>query len=245
MCIKKTNFIKKTVVTVFLLAITTSTFAFPVEDLLAEFRLYLMYARQGQSLMNLQSMHRNQIGNTLGVSSLNWDNSYNDLNRLSSVMGQGNSLSYNNNNFGGQFSHLYPGDTGGATNNYSQDQRERIQATQSMMNGVISQMNMSYQEQQQEKRRDDILKNDAKSATGRMQAMQINNEIQAEQIAQLEKLKSTMMAQANADAEYHAYRTQKDAERQKSVDSIVQNADVSYPQYQDNAQFGLIPRFGD
>ena len=104
---------------------------------------------------------------------------------------------------------------------------------------------MSYQEQQQEKRRDDILNNDAKSATGRMQAMQINNEIQAEQIAQLEKLKSTMMAQANADAEYHAYQTQKDADRQKSVDSVVQNSDVSYPQYQNNSQFGLIPRFGD
>ena len=51
------------------------------------------------------------------------------------------------------------------------------------------------------------------------------------------------MAQANAQAVYYSYQSQKDAAAQQSVDMVVKNSDTKFPKYEEKPEFGLIPEF--
>jgi P-type conjugative transfer protein TrbJ len=183
--------------------------------------------------------------NLQGLSGQQWDNAEAALQQLNSAMDQTHALTYAMNNADQQFKQRYPGYNNPATTNYSRDYQVWVQTNQATMNGVLDQINVSYQQQNEEQAADEILANRAKSSSGQMQALQVGNEISAEQIAQLQKLRTTMMAESNAEAEYAAYQSQKDAAQQKSVDAVVQNASSRFPSYQENTQFGFIPSFGN
>lgn len=234
---------------------TTKTgFAIPVEDFATEYytmsafiKESLIYIDQARQLTaQIQSLQID-LKNIERLSDQKWDGAQQALNNLGNAIQQGNAIAYSMQNLDAQFKKQFPGydNPANQTNNYSQTYQKWIQTNQDTMQGVLDQINLSYSQLQDEKAVDDALASRAASPLGQMQALQVANEIAAEQIAQLQKLKATMMAQTNAQAEYYAYQGQKDAVQQQTVDAVVKNANPNFPNYQNNADFGLIPSFGD
>lgn len=236
---------------IILITISATSYAIPVEDFITESNTWATYLKEIQNLTNQVTIIHNQLTqlqyeykNLQGLSGQQWDTAQSALNQLNHAMNQSHALAYSMENVDQQFKQRYPGYNHQATTDYSSEYKSWVQTNQATMNGVLDQIHASYAQQQQEEAMDQILANRAKSPAGNMQALQVGNEIAAEQIAQLQKLKATMMAQANAEAEYYAYQSQKDAAQQKSVDAVVQKASNNFPAYQGNSQFGLIPQFG-
>lgn len=216
-------------------------------NLMTSLKTATMVIQQIKQIQNQLRAIQYQATNLKTLSGQNWDNARQSLNQLGIAMQQGKSLAYSASNVDQQFKQRFPGYTGseGGTLDYSGKYKERVQTNQDTMNGVMVQINRTYKQQSQENALDDALAQKAKTSQGRMQALQVGNEIAAEQIAQMQKLKATMMAQANAQAEYYAYQAQKDAVKQQSVDAVVKTSGAAYPQYQAKSQFGLIPQFGN
>ena len=216
-------------------------------NLVTSLKTATMVIQQLQQIQNQLQSIKYQAANLKSLSGQNWDNARQALTQLGSAMQQGNALAYSASNVDQQFKQHFPGYSSGqgGTTDYSSQYKKWVQTNQDTMNGVMDQINASYEQQSREEAFDQLLAQKAKSTQGRMQALQVGNEIAAEQIAQMQKLKATMMAQANAQAEYYAYQAQKDAARQQSVDAVVKTSDASYPQYQNKSQFGLIPQFGN
>ena len=215
-------------------------------NLVTSIKTAMMVLQQVRQIQNQLQAIQYQATNLKTLSGQNWDNARQSLTQLSGAMQQGNALAYSASNIDQRFKKRFPGYTGsqGATTDYSSQYKGWVQTNQDTMNGVMDQMNMSYQQQSQEAALDQLLAQKAKTPQGRMQALQVGNEIAAEQIAQMQKLKATMLAQTNAQAEYYAYQAQKDAATQQSVDAVVNTSDATYPQYAGKSQFGLIPPFG-
>lgn len=215
-------------------------------NLVTSLKTATMVIQQIQQIQNQLQAIKYQATNLKTLSGQNWDNARQSLSQLGNAMQQGKSLAYSASNVDQQFKQRFPGYTGsqGSTSDYSGEYKKWVQTNQDTMNGVMDQINASYEQQSQEEALDQLLAQKAKTPQGRMQALQVGNEIAAEQIAQMQKLKATMMAQANAQAEYYAYQAQKDAAKQQSVDAVVKTSGAAYPQYQGKSQFGLIPQFG-
>ncbi len=222
---------------------TEKGFSFPVEDLATEYSTAQSLVQEIESVKNQIQQLQYEASNSAGLKGQQWDNAQAALTQLSLVINKINSLNYSMSDIDSQYQQHYPGYTPQGINDYSTNYKSWVQTNQATMNGVLDQMNVSYEQQQQEIALDELLKNQASNPAGRMQAIQVGNEIAAEEIAQLQKVKATMMAQTNAQAEYYAYESQKDAAKQQSVDEVVQNADSHYTPYQDQSQFGLIPDF--
>jgi P-type conjugative transfer protein TrbJ len=186
---------------------------------------------QEQNLKNLTNQH--------------FTNANDALLKLGDVMRRGQSLAYSANDVNTEFNKYFPGYNGDkkATTNYSKDYKGLVQTNQDTMQGVMNQLNQSYNNLQQENSSIEELKQRAKAPEGEVQTAQVGNEISAEQISQLQKLKATQMAAANAQAAHYAYQAQKDAIQQQTVDAVIQNADSTYPQYTNNPNFGLLPEF--
>lgn len=224
----------------------------PVEDIQTEINSYLTYTQVVQEVEHQIEALQNQIKqltletqNTNKLSDQQWDNAQQAIAQLSQAMQQGQALAYTMANVDSQFKQTFPGYHAPATNDYSQNYQGWITTTQDTMNGVMDQINMAYEQQSQEEAVNQLLKQRASGVQGRMQALQVASEIAAEQLAQVQKLKALMLAQTNAQAEYYAYQSQKDAAEQQSVDAVVKQTSMTFPQYHENPQLGLVPDFSE
>lgn len=204
-------------------------------------------AHSAVQLQQQYQMLMNQIQNLQNVPNQVWDNAQQNIDQLSGEIQQGQSLAYSMSNLDSAFKQEYPGyaDSQEATTNYSKAYQGWVKTNQDTMNGVLDQMHTSYQQLGSEEALNAQLAQQAQSAQGRMQAIQVGSEIASQEVSQLQKLKATIMAQTNAQAEYYAYQTQKDAIQQKSVDEVLNGASDIYPHYQEDSNFGLIPSFGE
>lgn len=237
------------------IAVCQSAFAMlPVVDVLnaklnlvTSIKTATMVLQQIRQIQNQLRSIQYQETNLKTLSGQNWDNARQSLSQLGNAMQRGNALAYSASNVDQQFKKQFPGYTGsqGGTTDYSGEYRKWVQTNQDTMNGVMDQINASYEQLSQEEALDQLLAQKAKTPLGRMQALQVGNEIAAEQIAQMQKLKATMMAQTNAQAEYYAYQAQKDAAKQQSVDAVVKTSGAAYPRYKGMSKFGLLPQFGN
>jgi len=227
------------------ISVVPSASALVVIDFATEINTAITYAKEAQAIENQLLQLKYEAKNIQGFNQQKWDNARSALQELSSVVNKSHSLAYSMSDVDQQFKQKYPGYAKQASTNYSSDYATWVKTNQTTMNGILDQVHQSYQQQKQEEALDQILADRAKTPAGRMQAIQVGNEIAAEQIAQLQKLKATMMAQANAQAVYYAYQSQKDIAQQQSVDAVVKNASSDFPQYRENKQFGQIPKFGN
>jgi P-type conjugative transfer protein TrbJ len=238
----KTN-IKKIIMLSLLIIFPPASFAILVVDVATEINTAITYAKEIEAIKHQLEQLDYERKNLAKLSHLRWDNAQSALDQLADVVNKSYSLAYSMADIDQQFRKLFPGYNQQATTDYAADYKNWVRTTQATMNGILDQVNESYKQIQEEATFAQMLADQAKKPTGRLQAVQIGIEIAAEQIAQIQKLKATMMAQANAQAEYYAYQSQKDAAQQQSVDAVVKNADFNFPSYQGDLQFGLIPKF--
>jgi len=214
-------------------------------NLTTSLKTVLISIQQVQQIQNQLQSIAYQTKNLKQLSGSDWDDTQQALNQLSAAIAQGRSLAYSASNIDHQFKTIYPGyQNQSSGTDYASDYKKWVQTNQDTMKGVMDQLSASYHQQAQEQAMSQRLAQKAQHTEGRMQALQVGNEIAAEQIAQMQKLKATMMAQANAQAEYYAYQAQKDAAMQQSVDAVIKTSDSVYPKYQEKTEFGEVPELG-
>lgn len=214
-------------------------------NLVTSVKTTAMLIRQIQQIQNQLRSIRYQADNLRALSGSRWDSVGRQLDQLGFVARPGHSLTYSSTDADGRFRQYFPGYTARpGTGGWSARYADRVRASQDTMRGVIDQTRADWSQRAREDELDRQLAERAASVRGRMQALQVGNEIGAEQVAQLRKLKATMMAIANAEAEYAAWRVQRDADRRRSVDAVIERSDASFRPYHDRAEFGLIPEFG-
>lgn len=203
----------------------------------------LTYLEEEKSLEQQIMMTKNQLKNLLKLPSFTWDNAYHALNKLDQEIKQGNALAYSVGNTDSAFKKLYPDYNNINQNNYQDQFKKLTKTNQDTMRGILNQLHTSMEQEKQESQTIDKLSSDARKAKGHMQSLQLANEIATEQIAILQKMHQTIMAQTNAQVEYYAMKTQKESMVNAKMHEIIKNSQEPYPKYKENSHFGLIPKF--
>jgi P-type conjugative transfer protein TrbJ len=90
------------------------------------------------------------------------------------------------------------------------------------MNGTLKSLNMSYKDLKEEKKLKNKLATHARSTHGQMEAAQVANEIAAEEVNQLQKLRQILITSTNAQVEYQAFQAQKESSAEESFNKANQ-----------------------
>lgn len=148
-----------------------------------------------------------------------WDSTQRLINDLSDVVNKTNGLSYSAANIDQQFKTAFPGYT--PPQDYSQQYQQNTQQTLNTLNGVLQSTGLSAQDFADENARMRFLQNQSQNAEGQVQAIQVSNKIAAENVAQLQLLRQTMIAQTNAQTLYYATRLQNEASERAELSQIL------------------------
>lgn len=175
------------------------------------------------------------------------DYQYNQISQLMQQMNQinkqGQSISYSASNIDQQFRTQYPNYANQSNNqNYQQSYQNWNNTTLNTINNTMQANGMMASHFQNESQLMDQLRNQGKTATGRMQVLQVSTEIASEDVNQLQELKRITLSQANAQNAYMAYRVSKDSYDEKSLSDIESHTNSQFPAYKNNSQFGLISK---
>lgn len=195
---------------------------------------------QNQAAMYTETIKSTQ--NAITGASFNWDNVEGIMNKLGNVIDEGESLAYSAKNIEGDFKQVYPGYGKNKSEkaNYQVQYKKWVNTNQDTMKGTLKSLNLSYKDLQNEKKLKEKLQTQAKTAHGQMEASQVANEMAAEEINQLQKLRQILITNASSQAEYQAFAAQKDAAVEESFNSMLQNLETKIPEYKNKVEFGKI-----
>lgn len=180
--------------------------------------------------------------NSNGLSSYQWQNITQLMQKLDQTTQQEQALSYSMADLDSQFKTRYPNYTKSYGNNdYSNAYHQWNATTLDTLRQSLNSIGMSANDFQNEQALLQQLKTQGQTATGRMQALQVSTEIAAENVNQVQELKRIMMSQANAQDAYMAYEVSKDSYNEQSLEDINSHVDSAFPNYQNNTSLGTIP----
>ncbi|EAJ4707977.1 P-type conjugative transfer protein TrbJ [Campylobacter jejuni] len=201
---------------------TNNAFAggIPVIDLSAIANQVKDYAMQLQQYEQLYQQLQQQNLQNLGK--YDWENLGTILYQVNNVMNQVNGLSYDIGNVSKKFEDTYKDFTGysddltNATNEkeryelYSDRYKQIAQTNQNTFKGTLQQLELQYQDLQNEDTIISKLKERSEGSKGNLQAIQATNDLITYQIDEVRKLRVTLMNQNNMLTNYLASQNNKD-----------------------------------
>jgi type IV secretion system protein TrbJ len=173
-------------------------------------QLLAHYIRQGQQLtqeiLQLQEMLRNgkALPNQIFGSVMS------DLNQLATIVQGGQALAYSMANLDSEFRSRFPG-YGYKSGAYYQDYRVWSQTTLDTTLGTLRAAGLQGQQLQSEQSVLAALRTMAASADGRMQAIEVGNQISEQTVEQLMKLRQLMLADLQSKQAFQAAQIQNEA----------------------------------
>jgi P-type conjugative transfer protein TrbJ len=184
-------------------------FATEFTQVLNHGQLVMSYIRQGEQLQQEIQQYQNMLRNTAPLPSQVFGNVMADLNALAAIVQNGMALAYSLADLDGQFRARFPGY--GATHAYYPDYRTWSQTSLDTTLGALRAAGLQGQQLQNEQSVLNALKAMAQSSDGRMQALQVANEISEQQVEQLMKLRQLMLADLSSKQAYQAAQVQQQA----------------------------------
>jgi P-type conjugative transfer protein TrbJ len=162
-----------------------------------------MYASQLQQLQQetqtvvteaqqLQYMIKNTTGGSAGV----WQSNQSMLDELGGLIQQQGGLSYSLGNLQSQFQQQFPGYT--VPKNPDQQEAANIATTLNTLNGTLADAQSQAQNFANEQAQFAQLEGMNRTAAGRLQAIQVGNEIALQQAQQIQMLRQLVVAMINA-----------------------------------------------
>ena len=162
-----------------------------------------MFARQFQQLQQetqalateaqqLQYMIKNTTGGYAGT----WQSNQSMLDELGGLIQQQGGLSYSLGNLQSQFQRQFPGYT--VPKNPDQQEATNIATTLNTLNGTLADAQSQAQNFANEQAQFAQLEGMNRTATGRLQAIQVGNEIALQQAQQIQMLRQLVVAMINA-----------------------------------------------
>ena len=192
---------------------------------------YGILQQEESSVLNQATDIHTQLNalKSLNAGQFQWTNLSGTLSNLGNSIGSNNGLSYDAGNINSQFSSLFPGYIN--QGDYFQNYQNNVDATQNTLNGVMQSLNQNNNDFNNAQSRLGFLEAQAQNAQGQTQAIQASAQIQAEQVAQIELLRQTLMTQTNAQTVYEASQTQQAAAKENIEQNFVNSGSVNTPAY--------------
>ena len=184
-------------------------FATEFTQVLNHGQLVMEYIRQGEQLKNAIEQLRDAIKNSQFSTSLTFGAISRDINSVNSIVTGGQALAYSLSNLDALFAETYPGYKSGTR--YFQEYKKWSQATLDTTRGVLRAAGMQSHQMASEQAVIDALRSQAMSPIGRMQALQVLQQISEHQGQQLMKLRQLMIADMSSKQAYQAAMIQKQA----------------------------------
>ena len=181
-----------------------------------------MFARQFQQLQQetqtvaaeaqqLQYMIKNTTGGSAGV----WQSDQSMLDELGGLIQQQGGLSYSLSNLQAQFQKQFPGYA--VPQNPDQQEAQNIATTLNTLNGTLADAQGQAQNFANEQAQFAELEGMNRTAAGRLQAIQVGNEIALQQAQQIQMLRQLVVAMINAQNVAAANRVNAQAAEDASV----------------------------
>lgn len=177
------------------------------------------------------------------LQNFHWNDVQGVINQLASDMERGKALAFSMQNLDSEFKRRFPGfeKTSSGKTDYKKQYAEWVDTNQHTMNNTMSAMGKQYKALKDEKDLRNTLLNQARTADGSMKAVQIGNEIAAEQVNQMQNLRQIMITQTSAMAEYQAFETQKEAQKEQVMQDVMSKLDAkASTKYESHGGFGQL-----
>jgi P-type conjugative transfer protein TrbJ len=184
-------------------------FATEFTQILNHGQLVMSYIRQGEQLQQEILQYENLLRNTATLPSQVFGNIMTDLTALAAIVQNGMALAYSLADLDGQFRARFRGYA--TTHAYYADYRTWSQTSLDTTLGALRAAGLQSQQLQSEQAVLNALRGMAQSADGRMQALQVANQIAEQQVEQLMKLRELMLADLSSKQAYQAAQVQQQA----------------------------------
>jgi P-type conjugative transfer protein TrbJ len=173
-------------------------------------QLIQSYARQGEQLLLEIQMVRDMTRNTNPLPSQVFGRIATDIAQLANIVQGGRALAYSMANLDAEFRNRFSGwgyNSGAWYLNY----RDWSQTSLDTTLGTLRADGLQGQELQSEQSVLDRLRTMAQSSDGRMQALQVGNQIAEQQVEQIMKLRQLMLADLQSKQAFQAVQIQRQA----------------------------------
>lgn len=157
------------------------------------------------------------------LSSHDWGKTESDLQKLATIVREGQALAYSSANVDALYREKYKGyskyaqDKNGTSQTYSDQYSDWSKSNMDSIVGAMKAAGLQHDQFATEEQSMQKLRQMSQTAEGRMQATQVGNQIAAQQVGQLQKLRGLIMSQMQMQASFMAFQTnQKDAEAAKN-----------------------------
>lgn len=178
-----------------------------VTQLMNNGELVTQVANSAQQVASELQMYQTMYQNIQNIPNQVWGNITQDIGNLQTIVAQGQAISYAASNIDQQFQQRYPGYTPPAGSTPSQYQ-QWSQGSLDSIRGALDAANLQASQFQNEQATMSTLQNMSQTSVGRMQALQVGNQIAVQQVQQLQKLRQMQMAQIQAQGNYEAAQVQ-------------------------------------
>jgi P-type conjugative transfer protein TrbJ len=148
-----------------------------------------------------------------------------DISSLRQIVNTGQSLSYTMSNLDGTFRLRFPGYS--STTNYGQAYQNWSQTSLDSIRGALNAAGVQNSQFDNDEALLQSLQGQSQSAVGRMQAIEVGNQIAENQAEQLIKLRQLMMADMQSKAAYQGALVQAEATRQANSDLFFGQTEVT------------------
>src|SRR5260370_10322825 len=193
-------------------------FATEPTQLLNNIQLLKQSFTQLQQLQTQLQQYENMVRNSTVAPTQVFGDVMNDLNRLAQVVQTGQALSYSMANLDSQFRTTFPGYTLPGNGNFAHQYKNCSQATLDTQRSTLAAAGLQGSQLQSEQSVLDALQQMSRSSSGRLEAIQIGNQISEQQVEQLMKLRQLMIADLQSKQAFHAAQVQKDIDNQNLLD---------------------------
>jgi P-type conjugative transfer protein TrbJ len=148
-----------------------------------------------------------------------------DINNLNQIVKTGQSLSYTMSNLDGSFRLRFPGYS--SSTNYGQSYQTWSQTSLDSTRGALNAAGLQNSQFNSDEALLKTLQGQSQSAVGRMQAIEVGNQIAENQSEQLMKLRQLMMADMQSKASYQGALVQAEATKQANSDQFFGQTQVT------------------
>ena len=202
-------------------ALGGGVFATELTQLLNHGQLVLQYIRQGQQLSEQLRQTMDMVRNSQMLTSQTFGTIVSDMNQLNSIVQGGMALAYSMANLDATFRSRY---RGYAYNSraYFTDYRNWSQTALDTIRGTLRAAGLQKAQMQNEQSVLSRLRSMAQNADGRMEALQVLNQISEQQVQQLMKLRELMLADLQSKQAYQATQVQEKASINAAIENFFQ-----------------------
>jgi P-type conjugative transfer protein TrbJ len=182
-------------------------------------QLLAQYIRQGEQLRNEILQLDEMVRNGRPLPNQMFGSIMADLNQLAGIVQGGRALAYSMANIDSEFRTRFRG-YGYTAGTYYRDYRDWSQTTLDTTLGTLRAAGLQGQQLQNEQSVLAALRNMAMSANGRMQAIEVGNQISEQTVEQLMKLRQLMLVDLQSKQAFQAAQIQKEAQNHAATEQF-------------------------